>query len=262
MGSLLAGRASRFRLERLDEVVERVVALKADHILITGDLATTAHSSEFREARRALAPLLNEPNHATVIPGNHDRYTSYSVRTQSFEAVFGEFSPGGAYPWLRSLDDRTAILGLDATRSHLSAKGFLPTIQLEALKTLLAGWSGDRLIIASHYPVAAPVKYATELAKKRMINSKAFVDVLKSIQSHIYCCGHVHAAWAFQPSELPNEICLNAGAPLLRDKTGHRPPGFLEIELVDRDVTVRHHAWLRDAWTVQTILLMPNFFGQ
>lgn len=261
MGSLLAGRASRFRLERLDGVVDRVLGLKADHILITGDLTTTAHSSEFREARRALAPLLNEPNRATVIPGNHDRYTAYSVRTRSFEAAFGEFSPGGAYPWIRPLDDRTAIIGLDATRSHLSAKGLLPAPQLESLKRLLAGWSGDRLIIASHYPVVAPVEYAAELARKRMINSEALIAVLKPIKPHLYCCGHVHAAWVFAPGELPNEICLNAGSPLLRDSSGHRSPGFLEIELNERDVAVRHHAWSGEGWTVRSMLLHPNFFG-
>ncbi len=53
MFSLLAGRASRFRLERLHEVVARVLDLAPDHVLITGDLTTTALADEFREARAA-----------------------------------------------------------------------------------------------------------------------------------------------------------------------------------------------------------------
>ena len=57
------------------------------------------------------------------------------------------------------------------------------------------------------------------------------------------CCGHVHAAWAYQPDEIPDQLCLNPGAPLLRDTTGRRPPGFLEITLErrrrQRSITMR-----------------------
>ena len=121
MIELLAGRARKFRLERLREVVEQVSGLAPDHVLITGDLTTTALADEFRDARAALAPLLADPSRVTVIPGNHDRYTTGSVRHRQFEEWFGAFAPPGPYPWLRPLDGETAILGLDATRSHISA---------------------------------------------------------------------------------------------------------------------------------------------
>src|SRR3954454_17617564 len=68
MGSLLVRRARKFRLERLGEVVERIASLEADHILITGDLTTTALPVEFRAARHALEPLLSDPGKITIIP--------------------------------------------------------------------------------------------------------------------------------------------------------------------------------------------------
>ncbi len=260
MANLLAGRAARFRLERLDDVVARIVSLAADHILITGDLTTTAHPSEFVEALRALEPLLRDTTRATVLPGNHDRYTSGSVRDRTFERFFGGYSPPSAYPWLRQLDERTAILGLDPTRAHLSARGRLPSAQIEAMKRILANWSDDRLIIASHYPLSAPPDYARELSRKRQVNAAAVIEALKSVAPHIYCCGHVHAAWAFQPLELPNQLCLNAGAPLLRDLTGHRSPGFLEIELSQSGVLVNHHAWITDHWAIRELYHNPTYF--
>ena len=260
IASLLAGRAARFRLERMDDVVERILSLHPDHVLITGDLTTTALPAEFQEARRALQPLLEDPHRATVIPGNHDRYTLGSVRSRSFEAVFGSFSSSTTYPWLRSLDDRTSILGLDATRSHLSAKGRLPATQLDAMKQLLANWAGDRLIVASHYPVAAPALYARELFAKRMVNASQVIDVLKNVGPHIFCCGHVHAAWAFLPEEVPGELCLNAGAPLLRDETGHRAPGFLQIDIEGEGVTVIHQAWTGEGWEERPFASEPHFF--
>lgn len=260
MASLLAGRAGKFRLERMDDVVRRVEELAPDHLLITGDLTTTALESEFREATRVLEPLLSDPSRVTIIPGNHDRYTGESVRKQRFEAIFGSFAPPEPYPWIRPIDDSTAILGLDATRSHLTAKGKLPVTQLHRLKELIAANRFPRLIIASHYPLAAPEGYASELAKKRMINAPDVMEACAAIGPHIYCCGHVHAAWAFEPVEIPGQLCLNSGAPLLRDRHGHRPPGFLEIYLEGSSVRVLHHAWVGHRWQVRELYRSESFF--
>lgn len=249
---LLAGRARRFRLERLASVVEHARSLQPDHVLITGDLTTTALPSEFRGARQALADLLTDPDKATIVPGNHDRYSSGSVRSRRFEETFGEFAGGREYPWLRWLDDETAILGLDATRAHISARGLLRPEQLERARALLAdpATRARRLIIACHYPAVAPPAYTLELALKRMSNVDQVRAWLAGIGPHIYCCGHVHAAWAFQPPDLPGQLCLNAGAPLLRDPTGLRPPGFLEIDLTGESVSVIHHVWGGKEWGI------------
>jgi predicted MPP superfamily phosphohydrolase len=262
IASLLAGRARRFRLERLAAVVDRARGLDADHVLITGDLTTTALTAEFDEAREALSPLLSGPSRATVIPGNHDRYTTGSVRTRQFEKAFGAFAPSVQYPWLRYLDPETAILGLDPTRSHLSAKGLLPPTQLAMAREILESLSTPprRLIVACHYPVVAPSSHAAELYAKRMRNAHDVRAWLATIGPHLYCCGHVHAAWAFHPPILPQQLSLNSGAPLLRDKSGLRPPGFLEIELHDRDVSVLHHAWRGDEWVVRPLFQDPAFF--
>jgi 3',5'-cyclic AMP phosphodiesterase CpdA len=262
MASLVVRRARRFRLERLGDLVARVVSLNADHILITGDLTTTALPAEFRAARSALAELLADPSRVTVIPGNHDRYTSGSVRDRAFEEWFGEFAPAGAYPWLRPLDEATSILGLDPTRAHISATGFLPHDQLDRARALLADPSSrpQRLIVACHYPLEAPPSHARELAHKRMRNAGAVAGWLAGVGRHVYCCGHVHAAWAFVPRDVPDQLCLNAGAPLLRDRTGLRPPGFLEITLHDRDVSAVHHSWTGHDWEARPLFQDPSFF--
>ncbi len=213
MLELLTGRAKKFRLERLDAVVSYAESLGPDHVLITGDLTTTALGSEFRAARLALEPLLKDPSRATVIPGNHDRYTPGSVRSRKFEETFGEFMPRLQFPWLRPLDDETAILGLDPTRSHISATGRIPEPQLTEAKRIAADSLSQyrRKIIACHYPLAAPPPYEGQLAQKRMKNADSVAEWLRGIGPHVYCCGHVHAAWAFTPPGMPNAMCLNSG---------------------------------------------------
>ena len=263
MGSLLVQRARKFRLERIEEVVERVRSLSPDHILITGDLTTTALPVEFRAARKALEPWLTDPKTTTILPGNHDRYTIRSHRDRRFEQHFSEFAPARAYPWLRWLDPQTAMLGLDPTRASLTARGLLPEKQLAHARKLLLteGKAIRRLIVACHYPLDAPLAYRNDLGKKNLINAKAVGRWLETVGPHLYCCGHVHAAWALEPEHIPNQLCLNAGAPLLRDPTGHRPPGFLEILLHDQDVIVDHHAWRRDSWEILPLHRAKAFYS-
>ena len=76
-----------------------------------------------------------------------------------------------------------------------------------------------------------------------MKNASAVGGWLATVGPHLYCCGHVHAAWAFKHDAVPGHLSINAGAPLLRDPTGLRPPGFMELILKDRDVTAIHHVY-------------------
>ena len=254
----LRGRARQFPMDRLGAVVSRVMELEPDHILITGDITTTALPSEFREAKRVLGPLLSDPERVSIVPGNHDRTTGRSYRTRRFESVFGAYMPSLTFPWLRQLDPETAILGLDPTRPWFSAHGLLGEEQLRAARAITSDPDRRprRLIVACHYPVAAPVLYQRELFNKRLNNDTAVRAWLAGIGPHLYCCGHVHAAWAFQPPSLPEQICLNAGAPLLVDPKGLRLPGFLEIILDGPAATVNHQAWMGTGW--QAIPMLQN----
>jgi len=263
VGALALGRASKFRLERVQSLVDRVVALQPDHILISGDLTTTALEIEFRAARHALEPWLR-PQKVTIVPGNHDRYTGESARNFRFERYFGEFAPKQEFPWIRWIDARTGILAFDPTRPGLTARGELPVRQLEEARRLVENPESrpERLLVACHYPLQAPVHLQKELHRKSLRNARGLTDLLTSIGRHIYCCGHVHAAWAFIPSKIPDQLCLNAGSPLFQDPTHRSLPGFLEIFIQDEDVKVIHHAWSENSWRVDELWVAPSFFGE
>lgn len=264
MTDLLLGRAKRFPLGRLDALVEKVASTRPDHVLITGDLTTTAMPEEFEHAVAALGPLLHAPESATVIPGNHDRYTRAAAKGRQFERTFGRFAGGPEYPWLRTIADRTAVLALDPTRPALSARGWLPAGQLAAARALWEVSRGtvDRLIVACHYPVDAPERLRDDLRWKRLENADVLGAWLVTLGPHIYCCGHVHHAWAFTPPGIPDQLCLNAGAPLMVDRKGDNPPGFLEITLDGPDVSVVHHGWDGSSWAERPMADRPGFFAR
>ncbi len=260
---LARGRARKFRLERIEDVVARIQAVDPDHLLITGDLTTTAMPAEFDDALQLLGPLLRDPARVSVVPGNHDRYTWGSFRNRLFEKYLGRFMPQDTFPWLRVLDAETGILGLDPTRSHISARGYLPPLQLaEATALLERQGRPTRLIVACHYPLVAPAAHTRELAIKRLSNQKEVLGWFGDLGPHLYCCGHVHVAWAFTPPVLPDQLCLNAGAPLYRDRKGRRLPGFLDITLEGPDVRVVHHAWSGDGWIEVPLWQRTGFLGE
>jgi 3',5'-cyclic AMP phosphodiesterase CpdA len=262
MVSLALGRAHRFRLERVPELVEQVCRLDPDHILITGDLTTTALPAEFRSARAALAAWFKDPNRVTIIPGNHDRYTVRAHRSQRFEHYFEAFAPRRSYPWLRRIDAGTAILGLDPTQAGVSARGELPRAQLEEAQALLASSAAQvrRLVIACHYPVAVPREYQHIADRKPLVNAGEVRRWLQTIGPHIYCCGHIHAAWVFRPEDLPNQLCINPGAPLLLHRTGSQLPGFSLIRLEEGDVAVDHYGWTGEGWSCRRSHQVDGFF--
>jgi 3',5'-cyclic AMP phosphodiesterase CpdA len=262
MAALLAGRAKRFHLAGVSRLVDRVRQLEPDHILITGDLTTTALPEEFRAARRALSEWLKDPSRVTVVPGNHDRYTWWAHRNRRFEQYFGEFAPRSDFPWLRPLDPETAILGLDPTRASISARGKLPIPQWTEAQRLVAdpGSRPVRLIVACHYPVAVPQGFERELARKPMINAAEVRAWLRTIGPHLFCSGHIHAAWAYRPPEVPNQLAINPGPPLLPGHYGHNHPGFVEIRIDGAAVTADHHAWTGDSWERTRLYQGDGFF--
>jgi 3',5'-cyclic AMP phosphodiesterase CpdA len=251
LASLLLGRARRFPRARLAQVVDRAVSLEPDHVLISGDLTTSALRAEFEEVRGALEPILRRSGGTSIVPGNHDRYTGASQRERLFEEYFGEFAPSESFPWLRRLDDETDILALDASRPHLTAMGRFPEAQIDQARRIVAGRGNGRLVILCHYPLRAPALYAGELRRKRAVNAESVASWLRSIGPHLFCCGHVHAAWTLIPSDIPNQLCINAGAPLLVGHDATRLSGFQEIVLAGADVAVTHHGWDGANWQTQ-----------
>ena len=189
-----------------------MLALAPDHVLITGDLTTTALSEEFRDAREALADLFIDSTRVTVIPGNHDRYTTGSVRYRQFEEWFGVFSPQFTYPWLHGLTMRRPSSAW-TPRARTSRRVATSLRSRSTARELLAdSCPRPALIVACHYPVEAPPEYVRELEFKRMKNAEEVATWLACLGPHLSCCGHVHAAWAFVPRSVPEELCLNAGA--------------------------------------------------
>src|SRR2546425_1142151 len=61
------------RREVLDALVADMQAERPDHVAVTGDLVNLALDAEFTPAQAWLQSV-GQPQHVTVVPGNHDAY--------------------------------------------------------------------------------------------------------------------------------------------------------------------------------------------
>jgi 3',5'-cyclic AMP phosphodiesterase CpdA len=263
MSNLIFNRAWKFRMSTMPHIVRHVHDLSADHLLITGDLTTTALEEEFKAANKALEPLYDNRCSLTVIPGNHDRYTWRSAKTRLFEKYFGRFAPPGQYPWLREIDYQTAILGLDTARPNLiSARGTITPRQLAQAQELLdITKSGiKRLVIACHYPVVIP-HGIRESPGHRLEGAEILQAFLSRQMPHLYCHGHIHSSWTFLPECLPHTLCLNPGAALKKHGHAGADSRMFEIVLDGRDVVIRRHELKNGTWKAQTIIETQDFFN-
>src|SRR5512139_2786763 len=166
----------RGRVHRRDylRAVLEEAAMRADHVVVTGDITNMAHESEYREARRLLDDLARRVE-VTVVPGNHDIYLPAVGRERRFSHHFAPFVtservslavplPAGDYPLVK-LRGPAAIIGLSSAVPRLPfvASGVLGREQLAALERVLAlpgVASRTPVLLVHHPPVDAPSRGA------------------------------------------------------------------------------------------------------
>src|ERR1700749_2933329 len=82
-------REHKHRPGHVRAVAREVARANVDHVVITGDLTNLALEEEFTAVRRLIDEELGlDASKVTIVPGNHDLYTSGALRAQRFTRFF------------------------------------------------------------------------------------------------------------------------------------------------------------------------------
>lgn len=280
MANLWLRRRGRFVAALLPEVVRRVIELRPGHVILTGDLTTTALPGEFEDAALALDPLLaviaaddtqrSFPPLCLAVPGNHDRYTLASARGRTMERVLGSLVPADL-PSVKPLGGRWSLLAVDsAVPRCLSSRGRIGTEALAMIGRSLASLTAaDGVVIVCHYPVWTPDPEGSGRMRwqHRLADAPALCAILAACPARVvFVHGHVHQPWAFEPESTGRArvLDINAGAPTMVSAAYPLGQGFWELTLPDAPATgaivAAHHS--RDAqcdgrWRVRTQSFPP-----
>jgi 3',5'-cyclic AMP phosphodiesterase CpdA len=194
----LARRIDHFSQRSIELLVEAIVDQAPDLCVCSGDLTGMASPAEFELVLKLLTPVL-DAFPVIMIPGNHDVYTRGAARERRFEAFFGTWSGGGAYPAVHRHGE-LRVVGLDCARPHpLLASGVLPTGQLGALERLLtSGELADTFnILLLHYPLRASTGEPYGNSARDLANARD-VEELLSLHPGIDLILHGHEHHGFE----------------------------------------------------------------
>jgi 3',5'-cyclic-AMP phosphodiesterase len=84
------------RATKLRRALEAAKASGADHVVVTGDLTELGDPSEFEHAAEIFHDAQIPPDAVTLVPGNHDAYTSPSGWWRALEGPLRAFRRGSA----------------------------------------------------------------------------------------------------------------------------------------------------------------------
>jgi 3',5'-cyclic AMP phosphodiesterase CpdA len=192
--------------ETADAIARDVLAQRPDHIAVTGDLTNIGIPAEIARGAIWLATL-GQPADVSVIPGNHDIYSS--VRGRRLGAATVEpwrphfascaagrrFASSEAFPFVRILeggDLRIALIGLNSAveTPPVVATGALGAHQLAALAHALDATRREglvRVVLLHHPPLPGLSKPRHEL-----IDAHAVATVLAKHGAELVLHGHEH----------------------------------------------------------------------
>jgi 3',5'-cyclic AMP phosphodiesterase CpdA len=224
--NLILRRARKFRLEAIPELLEAIETDHPDHLVVSGDISTTSLESEFLEFKKAFQDWLQNPTAATILSGNHDRYTRGAMRNKTFEGHFGEFCGGGKDPFLKSLTDGLVLLGLDpCCPDPIFARGLATPQMADQLRSLVETCNGNgtkTILLVCHYPAEVPPEHEEHQRGHELLGANLVLDALRPSQVPVYWLhGHIHHPWRFRSPSVPHIVYLNPGAPVLRRSSGY-----------------------------------------
>lgn len=205
----LRGRRLVHRRDVVDRITDDIRAARPDHIVVTGDLINLGLPGEALAARAWLESL-GGPDFVTVIPGNHDIYSTpgegacLADWTDYMRANDGEAGRLEAvtFPFVRDLGPIVLVaLNSSHPTPPFVAAGRLGNAQREAvarqLDRLRAGGK-PRVVVIHHPPLTGQAKPSRALA-----DAAEFEDVLSRYGAELVLHGHNHAdmtAWHAGPS--------------------------------------------------------------
>lgn len=180
-----------------DKIAADALAARPDHIAVTGDLANLGLPAEFEAARRWLEAL-GSPEYVTVVPGNHDIYSTRMHGHSCLKDWADYMVPLGAsrgaqpvFPFVRRFG-HVALVGLNSAvpTPPFVASGRLGRQQIDAFQVELRTLSNEgfaRVVLIHHPPLPgqAPLLRGLE-------DAAAFARVIDAEGAELVLHGHDH----------------------------------------------------------------------
>lgn len=231
--NMLLRRRHDYKNEFLAPIIKHVLEQNFDHVIVSGDLSTTALDAEFSFAKEQLLPLIQKEI-LTTIPGNHDIYTQKSEKQKRYEKYFsmchGETQNGDAYPFVRKVGEELAIIGVNTclATGPLQAWGQIGERQLDAIGKRLEENKGKFRILVIHHHILDRV--GTPGKPVRSLKDRdALLGMLRKAGAEMILHGHDHARYDYEVEGPDGPIPVFNPAPTTRHRQDPKHQGGYQV---------------------------------
>lgn len=209
------GREDRAMVAILKEDLQTV---RADLVLVSGDLTQRARSHEFQAAAAFLRSL---PMPALAVPGNHDipLFDVWRRLTSPFHRYEKSISPDLTPSFL---DGELAVLGMNTVLPYVWKGGLVRGHQLEALQAWAKKAEGRLRVVFAHHPFSRPEAAGHSLVRgwSRAIATMEEAEVDLVLTGHHHIAGHSESR-AFAVGGPHRLIIVRAGTATSVRMRGH-----------------------------------------
>jgi 3',5'-cyclic AMP phosphodiesterase CpdA len=237
-------RGHKHKPEPVTLAARRMVDLKIDHLVVTGDVSNLALEREFDRVKELLEGEVGlGPDNISIVPGNHDVYTSGSVRAGRFAQWFARYMTSdidvgteSGFPFVR-LRGPAAIIGLSTavSRPPLMASGQLGKAQIVALERVLKHpeVKSRTPVILQHHPIHNPASY-TKTALEGLWDAQGELKALRAVERGLLLHGHWHRRVRTpQSTERGSIEVIGATSASLLHEDNNKMAGFNVYEITD-----------------------------
>jgi 3',5'-cyclic AMP phosphodiesterase CpdA len=231
----------RHSIRLAQRLLEQLTAAEVDHLVVTGDLTLSAEASEFEKAARLLRGWA-EAGKLTVVPGNHDLWTSESVKTARFLRMIGPDGlgmrkPAAAYPFAALPVPEVAIVALDSSQfgeEPMETPGLIGSAQLQACRELVREHvkEGRAVLLALHHHLVLPrerIPSDALVARMPLFDADKIVRMVSDVRVAGVLHGHRHCAFRLDiPGAAgPTPVLCAGSATRVSDEPARRARAFV-----------------------------------
>jgi len=228
----------------IEPLLAAIEAIRANVVVVSGDLTQRARKAQFEEARDFLARIRSPQ---VVVPGNHD-VPLYRVWERFL-------SPLGKYRRIITtdleptyIDDEIAVVGVNTARSLTFKDGRINHEQMASIRRRLAplGQAVTKIVV-THHPFDLPDQAGDVDLVGR---ARAAMDVFAQCGVDLLLAGHFHLsqAGASERDEIAGYAALVVQAGTATSTRGRgEENSFNVLRISNEAIVVQRWAWHADA---------------